>query len=137
MKKRIIIFLLNRFGKKKENRDNGGKTVAGIGCLSALLFGPFLTIFLFLAIIVLVATSLFSCAAKVVLSDVLGVEISEEDERMLREGFSEQKTLYDEVGEYFREHKLTNQACIAQSFYLLYLDRVTSRDTYLSDLAWK
>ena len=136
MKKRILLFLLNRFGKKKENRDNGGKTVAGIGCLSAILFGPFLTIFLFLAIIVLVATSLFSCAAKVVLSDVLGVEISEEDERMLRNGVSEQKTLYDEVGEYFRKNKLTNQACIAQSFYLLYLDRVTSRDTYLSDLAY-
>ena len=57
MKKRILLFLLNRFGKKKENRDNGGKTVAGIGCLSAFLFGPFLTIFLFLAIIVLISPS--------------------------------------------------------------------------------
>ena len=47
-------------------------------------FSAFLPIFAFMAVIVWVAGSVLSCAATVVLEDVLGFPVSGEDERMLR-----------------------------------------------------
>lgn len=35
-----------------------------------------------------------------------------------------------------RQISFPDQACIAQAFYLLYMDRVTARVSYLSDLAY-
>ena len=52
MKRRIILFLLNHLGRKKEQSGSGGKAAVGIGCLSAFFMGPVLAIFLFFAIIV-------------------------------------------------------------------------------------
>ena len=84
-----------------------------------------------------VSSSLMSCMAPVVLSDVFGVEITEEDEKMLRGEYEAEKERYGGVQEYFIEKKLVGTAPIAQAFYLLYMDRVLARpDTYLQDLAY-
>ena len=48
-----------------------------------------------MAVIVWVAGSVFSCAATVVLEEVLGVPVSEEDEKMLRGEVQAQKGRYD------------------------------------------
>ena len=80
---------------------------------------------------------MMSCMAPVVLSDVFGVEITEEDEKMLRGEYQEQKERYGGVQEYFEKKKLHDTAGLAQSFYILYMGQVLSRpDTYLADLAY-
>ena len=78
MKRRIILFLLNLIGGKKnqENEEEKGTRRTGCGCLLAIAFAPFLPILLFIIIIVWVSSSLMSCMAPVVLSDVFGVEIN-------------------------------------------------------------
>ena len=139
MKRKIILFLLNLIGgkKKQETEEETHSRRLGCGCLFAIAFAPFLPILLFIIIIVWVSSSLMSCMAPVVLSDVFGVEITEEDEKMLRREYQEQKDRYGGVQEYFVEKKLVGTAPIAQAFYLLYMDRVLARpDTYLQDLAY-
>ncbi len=139
MKRKIILFLLNLIGGKKnqETEEETRSRRLGCGCLFAIAFAPFLPILLFIIIIVWVSSSLMSCMAPVVLSDVFGVEITEEDEKMLRGEYQEQKERYGGVQEYFVEKKLVGTAPIAQAFYLLYMDRVLARpDTYLQDLAY-
>ena len=139
MKRKIFLYLLNLIrGRKEKDNDSDGKNVRrGCGCLFALGFSAFLPIFAFMAVIVWVAGSVFSCAATVVLEDVLGVPISEEDEKMLRGEVQTQKDRYGGVQEYFVEKRLVGTAPIAQAFYLLYMDRVLARpDTYLQDLAY-
>ena len=139
MKRKIILFLLNLIGgnKNQENEEEKGARRTGCGCLLAIAFAPFLPILLFIIIIVWVSSSLMSCMAPVVLEDVFGVEITEEDEKMLRGEYQEQKERYGGVQEYLIEKKLVGTAPIAQAFYLLYMDRVLARpDTYLQDLAY-
>ena len=139
MKRKILLYLLNLIrGRKEKGNDSDGKNVRrGCGCLFALGFSAFLPIFAFMVVIVWVAGFVFSCAATVVLEDVLGVPVSEEDEKMLRGEVQAQKDRYGGVQEYFVEKKLAGTAPIAQAFYLLYMDRVLARpDTYLQDLAY-
>ena len=139
MKRRIILFLLNLIGGKK-NQSTEEETHAkraGCGCLLAIAFAPFLPILIFIILIVWISSSLMSCAAPVVLSEVFGVEVTEDDEKMLRAGLEEQKKPYNAVEEYFREKKLTATLPIAQAFYVLYMDKVQARgDRYLADLAY-
>jgi len=82
LKRKIILFLLNLIGGKKnqETEEETHSRRLGCGCLFAIAFAPFLPILLFIIIIVWVSSSLMSCMAPVVLSDVFGVEITEEDE---------------------------------------------------------
>ena len=139
LKRKILLYLLNLIrGRKGKSNENDGKNVRrGCGCLLAIGCGTFLPIFAFMAVIVWVASSVFSCAAPVVLDDILGVPISEEDEKMLRGEYEAEKERYGGVQEYFVEKKLVGTAPIAQAFYLLYMDRVLARpDTYLQDLAY-
>lgn len=139
MKRKIILFLLNLIGGKKnqETEEETHSRRLGCGCLFAIAFAPFLPILLFIIIIVWVSSSLMSCMAPVVLSDVFGVEITEEDEKMLRGEYQEQRERYGGVQEYFEKKKLHDTAGLAQSFYILYMGQVLSRpDTYLADLAY-
>ena len=139
MKRRIVLYLLNLIGGKKnqETEEETHSRRLGCGCLFAIAFAPFLPILLFIIIIVWVSSSLMSCMAPVVLSDVFGVEITEEDEKMLRGEYQEQKERYGGVQEYFEKKKLHDTAGLAQSFYILYMGQVLSRpDTYLADLAY-
>ena len=90
MKRRIILFLLNLIGGKK-NQSTEEETHAkraGCGCLLAIAFAPFLPILIFIILIVWISSSLMSCAAPVVLSEVFGVEITADDEKMLRAGLA-------------------------------------------------
>lgn len=108
MKRRIILFLLNLIGGKKnqETEEETHSRRLGCGCLFAIAFVPFLPILLFIIIIVWVSSSLMSCMAPVVLSDVFGVQITEKDEKMLCGEYQEQKERYGGVQEYFEKKKL-------------------------------
>ena len=109
MKRRIILFLLNLIGGKKNQptEEEIHAKSAGCGCLLAIAFAPFLPILIFIILIVWISSSLMSCATPVVLSEVFGVEVTADDEKMLRAGLEEQKKPYNTVEEYFREKKLT------------------------------
>lgn len=94
MKRRIILFLLNLIGGKK-NQETEEETYSrrlGCGCLFAIAFVPFLPILLFIIIIVWVSSSLMSCMAPVVLSDVFGVQITEKDERCSAESIRSRRS---------------------------------------------
>lgn len=139
MKRKIILFLLNLIGGKKnqENEEEKGARRTGCGCLLAIAFAPFIPILVFIILIVWISSSLMSCAAPVVLSEVFGVEITEEDEKMLRGEYEEEKKRYGGVEEFFEQKKLRDTAHLAQAFYLLYMGQVLARpDTYLDDLAY-
>ena len=112
MKRKIILFLLNLIGgnKNQENEEEKGARRTGCGCLLAIAFAPFLPILLFIIIIVWVSSSLMSCMAPVVLSDDFGVEITEEDEKMLRGEYEAEKERYGGAQEYFIEKKLVGIA---------------------------
>ena len=112
MKRKIILFLLNLIGGKKnqETEEETHSRRLGCGCLFAIAFAPFLPILLFIIIIVWVSSSLMSCMAPVVLSDDFGVEITEEDEKMLRGEYEAEKERYGGAQEYFIEKKLVGIA---------------------------
>lgn len=121
------------------DREGGGsgRTIGrGCGCLISIFGLPFVLIALLIIVLMWVMTSLMSCGADVVLEDILGVEISEEDKQMLLDALKEEQTVYDQIGSYFRAEGCPEQAAVAQAFYILYRSDVLRRDDYLDSLLY-
>lgn len=121
-------------------KNNGGESSGGkiagklFGCLVSIFGLPLVMFVLLILVLMWVMISLFSCGTEVVLEDILGVEISDEDEQMLRSALESEKTVYDQIGSYFRSEGCPEQAATAQAFYILYREDVLQRDDYLASL---
>ncbi len=121
--------------------DGGGNTggkaaVKGCGCLVSIFGLPFVLFALLILILMWVMTSLMSCGTDVVLSEILGIEISDEDEKRIKDMFVQEATAYEKIGTYFRDNNAPEQACLAQSFYILFREQVVAKDDYLPSLLY-
>ncbi len=117
--------------------STGGKAAAkGCGCLVSIFGLPFVLIALFILILMWIMTSLMSCGTEAVLSEILGVELTPEEEAALKDALRGEATTYDRIGSYFRDEGCPEQAATAQAFYLLYRQDVLRRDDYLESLLY-
>ncbi|MDO4317906.1 MAG: hypothetical protein Q4C48_06805 [Lachnospiraceae bacterium] len=115
---------------------SGRAVVKGCGCLLGLFSVPLVSVVLLLIVVMWCMTSLFSCSTEVALSELLGVELTKEEEQMLKEGLRAEAVVYQKIGSYFREQDSAAAAAVAQAFYIMYRDKVLAREDYLECLVY-